>query len=218
MKMKKTPTTSTRRGITAPQGFRAAGIHCGIKKTGLLDLALVVSEQSGPIAGVFTKNQVVAAPVIVDRLHLRKGIGRAILVNSGNANACTGAKGLAAAKKTATLIARQLDVPIEQVFIGSTGVIGRVLPVNRIIKGIPQLLPQLRARGGPAAGAQRVAAGVAGLLRLPAEPRGAGRPVLAGVVHRRGFRANPAGLRRDVAGDVGADPRRAGGDGADFGG
>jgi len=59
------------RGITAPQGFRAAGLHCGIKKPGLLDLALVVSERSGPIAGVFTKNQVVAAPVILDQLHLR---------------------------------------------------------------------------------------------------------------------------------------------------
>ena len=145
---KKTPTTYPRRGITAPQGFRAAGIHCGIKKPGLLDLALVVSEQSGPIAGVFTKNQVVAAPVIVDRLHLRQGIGRAILVNSGNANACTGAKGLAAAKKTATLIARQLGVPTQHVFIGSTGVIGRVLPVDRIIKGIPHLLTQLSDRGG----------------------------------------------------------------------
>lgn len=148
-KKKKTRTASPRRGITAPQGFQAAGIHCGIKKADLLDLALVVSEQSGPIAGVFTQNQVVAAPVIVDRLHLRQGIGRAILVNSGNANACTGAKGLAAAKKTATLIARQLGVPSQQVFIGSTGVIGRVLPVNRIIKGIPQLLTQLSGRGGP---------------------------------------------------------------------
>jgi glutamate N-acetyltransferase/amino-acid N-acetyltransferase len=149
MMTKKIPNTSPRRGITAPQGFRAAGIHCGIKKPGLLDLALVVSEQSGPIAGVFTKNQVVAAPVIVDRLHLRKGIGRAILVNSGNANACTGAKGLAAAKQTATLVARQLGVPTQHVFIGSTGVIGRVLPVNRIIKGIPQLFTQLSDRGGP---------------------------------------------------------------------
>lgn len=149
MKTKKTVTTAPRRGITAPQGFRAAGIHCGIKKPGLLDLALVVSEQSGPIAGVFTKNQVVAAPVIVDRLHLRKGIGRAILVNSGNANACTGAKGLAAAKKTASLLAKQLGVPTEQIFIGSTGVIGRVLPVARIVKGIPQLLMQLSEHGGP---------------------------------------------------------------------
>ncbi|MDP1946785.1 MAG: bifunctional glutamate N-acetyltransferase/amino-acid acetyltransferase ArgJ [Nitrospirota bacterium] len=149
MTTKKTSTASSRRGITAPQGFRAAGIHCGIKKPGLLDLALVVSEQSGPIAGVFTLNQVVAAPVIVDRLHLRKGVGRAILVNSGNANACTGAKGLAAAKKTATLVAGHVGVPSHQIFVGSTGVIGRVLPLNRIVKGIPNLFSQLNDRGGP---------------------------------------------------------------------
>lgn len=148
-KTKKTVATAPRRGITAPLGFRAAGIHCGIKKPGLLDLALVVSEQSGPIAGVFTKNQVVAAPVIVDRLHLRKGIGRAILVNSGNANACTGATGLAAAKKTASLVAKQLGVPTSQIFIGSTGVIGRALPVDRIVTGIPQLFTQLSDHGGP---------------------------------------------------------------------
>ena len=148
---RKTPTPSPRSGITAPQGFRAAGMHCGIKKPGLLDLALVVSEQSGPIAGVFTKNQVVAAPVIVDRLHLRQGIGRAILVNSGNANACTGAKGLAAAKKSASVVARHLRVPSRHIFIGSTGVIGRQLPINRIIKGIPQLLARLSDRGGPEA-------------------------------------------------------------------
>jgi glutamate N-acetyltransferase / amino-acid N-acetyltransferase len=145
---KKSAPSHSRHGVTAPHGFRAAGIHCGIKKSGLLDLALVVSEKSGPIAGVFTKNQVVAAPVILDRLHLRQGVGRAILVNSGNANACTGAKGLAAAKKTARLLARPLGVPSHQVFIGSTGVIGRVLPVNRIIKGLPQLLSQLNDRGG----------------------------------------------------------------------
>lgn len=145
---KKLAPSSPRHGITAPQGFLAAGIHCGIKKPGLPDLALVVSEQSGPVAGVFTKNQVAAAPVILDRLHLRLGIGRAILVNSGNANACTGAKGLAAAKKTARLLARHIGVPVHQVFIGSTGVIGRVLPVDRIIKDIPQLITQLSNHGG----------------------------------------------------------------------
>src|SRR4029078_8242746 len=107
---RKLTTASPRRGVTAPKGFLAAGIHCGIKKPGLLDLALVVSEQSGPIAGVFTRNQVVAAPVIVDRLHLSKGIGRAILINSGNANACTGAKGLAAAQLTATSVARRMNI------------------------------------------------------------------------------------------------------------
>jgi glutamate N-acetyltransferase / amino-acid N-acetyltransferase len=145
--MAKTSSTS-RCGITAPRGFRAAGIHCGIKKPGLLDLALVVSEQSGPIAGVFTQNRVVAAPVIVDRLHLRRGIGKAILVNSGNANACTGAKGVGAAKKTASMLAQHINVPSRQVFIGSTGVIGRVLPVNRIIKAIPRLVTQLSDHGG----------------------------------------------------------------------
>jgi glutamate N-acetyltransferase/amino-acid N-acetyltransferase len=144
----KSPTPSPRHGVTAPRGFRAAGTHCGIKKPGLLDLALIVSEQSGPIAGVFTNNQVVAAPVIVDRLHLRQGTGRAILVNSGNANACTGAKGLAAAKKTATVLARHIGVPSQHVFIGSTGVIGRVLPIDRIVKAIPKLLAQLSDYGG----------------------------------------------------------------------
>ncbi len=146
--VKKPPTVSPRRGITAPQGFRAAGIHCGIKKPGLLDLALVASDQSGPIAGVFTRNQVAAAPVIVDRLRLRKGIGRAILVNSGNANACTGAKGLTAAKLTAVSVARHMNIPSQQVFIGSTGIIGRVLPIDRIINGIPQLVAQLSDHGG----------------------------------------------------------------------
>ena len=142
------PTASPRCGVTAPRGFRAAGIHCGIKKPGLLDLALIVSEQSGPIAGVFTRNQVVAAPVIVDRLHLRQGVGQAILVNSGNANACTGREGLAAARMTVASVARQLDIPPHHVFIGSTGVIGRPLPVKHIIKGIPLLLMRLSDRGG----------------------------------------------------------------------
>src|SRR5512134_555356 len=98
-------------GVTAPIGFRAAGMYCGIKKKKKkqLDLALLVSEQEGPIAGMFTTNQVVAAPVILDRLHLKKGVGRAILVNSGNANACTGAEGMRAAKEMAQLVATALD-------------------------------------------------------------------------------------------------------------
>ncbi|HKT35881.1 MAG TPA: bifunctional glutamate N-acetyltransferase/amino-acid acetyltransferase ArgJ [Nitrospira sp.] len=136
------------RGITAPLGFLAAGLHCGIKKRGLLDLALVVSERSGPIAGVFTTNRVVAAPVILDRQHLRRGIGRAIVINSGNANACTGQQGMAAARKTAALVARRLGRPIEEVFIGSTGVIGRTLPVDRIVKALPAIFSQLSTHGG----------------------------------------------------------------------
>ncbi|HTL63169.1 MAG TPA: bifunctional glutamate N-acetyltransferase/amino-acid acetyltransferase ArgJ [Nitrospira sp.] len=136
------------RGITAPLGFRAAGVHCGIKKPGLLDLALIVSERCGPIAGLFTTNEVLAAPVILDRLHLRRGIGRAILVNSGNANACTGNNGMAAAEKTASLVASRLDCPVHEVFIGSTGVIGRRLPVDRIVKALPELFNRLSRTSG----------------------------------------------------------------------
>lgn len=147
--MKKSDLTS---GVTTPQGFQAAGIHCGIKKPGLLDLALVVSTVTGPIAGVFTKNRVAAAPVILDRLHLRQHRGRAIIVNSGNANACTGARGLAAAKTMASLVAKSLAVPVNQVFVGSTGVIGRVLPIDRVKAGIPDLIGKLSVQGGePAA-------------------------------------------------------------------
>lgn len=136
------------RGITAPLGFRAAGLHCGIKKARVLDLALVVSDRSGPIGGVFTTNRVVAAPVALDRLHLRHGVGRAILINSGNANACTGRPGMAAAQRTAAVVARTLGIPIHEVFIGSTGVIGRPLPVDRIIKAVPALVERVSSLGG----------------------------------------------------------------------
>jgi glutamate N-acetyltransferase/amino-acid N-acetyltransferase len=135
-------------GVTAPLGFTAAGIHCGIKKAGALDLALVLSAIAGPIAGVFTKNRVVAAPVTLDRIHLRQRRGRAIVVNSGNANACTGPQGFQAAKAMAAHVATALSVPIHQVFVGSTGVIGRALPIDRVKEGIPKLIAQASARGG----------------------------------------------------------------------
>ncbi len=138
-------------GVTAPLGFQAAGMHCGIKKPGIPDLALVISDITGPIAGVFTKNRVAAAPVLLDRIHLRQHQGRAILINSGNANACTGARGLAAAKTMATAVAQRLSIPVHQVFVGSTGVIGRVLPIDRIETGLPTLIARLSRRGGPQA-------------------------------------------------------------------
>lgn len=135
-------------GITAPLGFQAAGIHCGIKKPDFLDLALCVSDVSGPIAGVFTKNRVVAAPVLLDRRHLRSRRGRAIIVNSGNANACTGEQGLVAAKAMATAVAKQLSIPLHHVFVGSTGVIGRLLPIDRIAAAVPTLVARLSISGG----------------------------------------------------------------------
>ena len=135
-------------GVTAPLGFQAAGVHCGIKKSELLDLALCVSEVTGPIAGVFTKNHVAAAPVILDRRHLRAHQGRAIIVNSGNANACTGRQGLISAQTMAAAVARLLAIPVEQVFVGSTGVIGRALPIDRITRAVPTLISRLSVQGG----------------------------------------------------------------------
>jgi glutamate N-acetyltransferase/amino-acid N-acetyltransferase len=111
-------------------------------------LALVISTVPGPIAGVFTKNRVVAAPVILDRRHLRQRRGRAIIVNSGNANACTGTKGLQAAITMAAAVAENLAIPVNQVFVGSTGVIGRVLPIDRIQAGIPTVIAKLSRTGG----------------------------------------------------------------------
>ncbi|WHZ15195.1 MAG: bifunctional glutamate N-acetyltransferase/amino-acid acetyltransferase ArgJ [Nitrospira sp.] len=135
-------------GVTAPLGFLAAGVYAGIKKKNQLDLALLLSERAGPVAGVFTTNQIVAAPVILDRLHLKKGVGRAILVNSGNANACTGPEGMGAAKDMAQLVATALQCPPHSVFIGSTGVIGQPLPIARIKDAVPDLLARVTRRGG----------------------------------------------------------------------
>ena len=137
-------------GVTAPIGFRAAGVYCGIKKKKKqqLDLALLVSDQEGPVAGVFTTNQVVAAPVILDRLHLKKGVGRAFLINSGNANACTGPDGMRAAKEMAQLAATALDCPPHTIFVGSTGVIGQPLPIGCIKKALPALAARVTRRGG----------------------------------------------------------------------
>lgn len=137
-----------RGGVTAPLGFVAAGIHCGIKKSPVLDLALIASSQPGPIAGVFTTNRLPAAPVLLDRLHLRRGMGQAIIVNSGNANACTGPQGLSDAEETANLVARRLHGDLQTVFVGSTGVIGQPLPMARIRAGIPAVISRARRSGG----------------------------------------------------------------------
>lgn len=135
-------------GVTAPLGFLAAGMHVGIKKPPLLDLALVASVREGPIAGVFTTNRVAAAPVLLGRRRLRRGTGRAVLVNSGNANACTGARGLADAEELAALAAGHLRADPRGVFVGSTGIIGQPLPMPCLRRGIPALVKRLRREGG----------------------------------------------------------------------
>lgn len=139
---------SIRGGATAPLGFLASGVHCGIKKSPILDLALIVSSEPGPIAGLFTTNRLAAAPVLLDRLHLRCGTGQAVIVNSGNANACTGPQGLADAEEMAHLVAQRLNVEPHTVFVGSTGVIGQPLPMARIREGIPRVMSRARRTGG----------------------------------------------------------------------
>ncbi len=135
-------------GITSPLGYRAGGVHCGIKKNHELDLALILSEREGPVAGLFTSNRVAAAPVLLDRAYLRRGLARAIIVNSGNANACTGPDGLLAAETMSSTVARHLDTLPHKIFVGSTGVIGQRLPIERIETAVPKLLQRVRRAGG----------------------------------------------------------------------
>ncbi|MDH7501083.1 MAG: bifunctional ornithine acetyltransferase/N-acetylglutamate synthase, partial [candidate division NC10 bacterium] len=123
-------------GITAPRGFVAAGISCGIKKTGLLDLALVVSEREASLAGVFTRNRVKAAPVLLCQERIAGGRFSALVANSGNANACTGPRGMKDAAEMARLTAKLLGRPEEQLLVASTGVIGEPLPMEKISQGI----------------------------------------------------------------------------------
>lgn len=133
--------------MTAPKGFLAAGIHSGIKPAPALDLAIVMSEREGPIAGVFTKNKVLAASVVLNQRQLKDKIGQAIIVNSGNANACTGSQGLADAKEVLNLTAKHLGIPKRTVYVGSTGVIGRALPMPALRNGIPQVIKKISRTG-----------------------------------------------------------------------
>ena len=125
-----------------PRGFTFAGIHCGLKKT-KLDLGLLLSEVPATAAAVFTTNQVAAAPVQLCRAHMKKSADkiRGIIVNSGNANCCSGPDGYAASVATAKRLAQELgDVDPVQVLVCSTGVIGAPLPVDRILVSVPELV------------------------------------------------------------------------------
>ena len=122
-----------------PHGFRFAATACGLKKTGALDLALLSSDVPAAAAAVFTQNLVVAAPVVVSKHHLKvsKGRMRALIVNSGNANCATGAAGYAASVRTVQETALRLNCRPEEVFLCSTGVIGVLLPIEKILRALP---------------------------------------------------------------------------------
>jgi glutamate N-acetyltransferase / amino-acid N-acetyltransferase len=139
-------------GVTAPQGYLAAGVSSGIKKKGL-DLAVLFSSQPASASGVFTTNRVQAAPVVLSRenLKLSRGRIRAVLVNSGCANACTGERGMQDSLITTRCLASHLNVDPAQVFVSSTGVIGAFLPVPKVLKGIAAAVSALNSQGGNAA-------------------------------------------------------------------
>lgn len=131
----------------AVDGFRFAGIASGIKPGGRLDLALIATDDAFPVAGVFTRNRVQAAPVRLAKERVRGGTTRALLVNSGNANACTGAAGLDAARRTTAAIAERLGVPDRAVVPASTGVIGALLPAQTIVAAADRLIEALSPDG-----------------------------------------------------------------------
>ncbi|MBF0503778.1 MAG: bifunctional glutamate N-acetyltransferase/amino-acid acetyltransferase ArgJ [Candidatus Omnitrophica bacterium] len=135
-------------GITAPKGFLANGISAGIKRSGKPDLGLILSEVKANTAAVFTKNSIKAAPLVVSMKHIKSGLGRAVLVNSGNANCYTGRLGLQYAYKSTELAAQLLGIDPSEVLVTSTGIIGKQLPFNKIVDGLPALIKGLSPKSG----------------------------------------------------------------------
>ena len=140
-----------RTGVCFPLGFRAAGVTCGIKASGAPDLALLACDGDATAAGAFTNSRLAAAPVLVSREHLADGRARAVVVNSGNANACTGAQGLDDARTMASQTARALGIDTGEVVVCSTGVIGKLLPMDAVAQGIARAAGELSESGGAAA-------------------------------------------------------------------
>jgi glutamate N-acetyltransferase/amino-acid N-acetyltransferase len=145
--------TTAAGGVATARGFRAAGISAGIKASKKPDLALIVSDAPATAAAMFTRNRVQAAPVLVSKEHLATsgGVVRAIVVNSGCANACTGDTGMSDARTMAAETAKLVGCAPEQVLVASTGVIGVNLPMDKLYTGIPQAFAALAASQGPQA-------------------------------------------------------------------
>ncbi len=134
--------------VTAAKGFAAAGVACGIRKNGRRDLALVRSLVPATGAAMFTTNRFLAAPVVVSREHLELAQPQAIVVNSGVANAATGDQGVADARATAVETARLLGLEPEEVIVLSTGVIGTLLPLDKVIDGVRDAALHMSRWGG----------------------------------------------------------------------
>lgn len=134
-------------GVTYAKGFKAAGVKAGIKKSGNLDVAVIYTEIPAAIAGTFTQNKVAAAPVYVSKETVATGSARAIVANAGCANACTGKQGMDDAYKTREIAAKELGINADDVIVGSTGVIGVTLPMDKLEKGIKDAVADLSETG-----------------------------------------------------------------------
>ncbi len=134
-------------GVTAPIGFKANGLYCGIKKSKKKDLALIFSERMCDAVGVFTTNKVQASCVVINKEHLRDGRAQAIIANSGNANCMTGESGFDNSRSMISLTAKLLRIHSKDVLVGSTGVIGKPLPIKKILDAVPELVKGLDRDG-----------------------------------------------------------------------
>ena len=138
-------------GVCAPKGYKAAGVHCGVRKNrSKRDLALIVSEKRASAAAVYTTNLVKGAPLTVTKRHLENGTAQAVICNSGNANTCN-ANGEYIAEKTSELLGTELGIPAGDVIVASTGVIGQAMTMEPFERGIPEVVKALGTDSAPAA-------------------------------------------------------------------
>ena len=199
--------------VVAPRGFLASGVFCDIKRLGTgkgsdkgqkRDLALIVSETPATVAGMFTTNQVCAAPVKVCVERVKKGTARAIVINSGNANACTGKQGLQDAQEMVRYAERALNFPKGSVLVGSTGRIGVTLPMDNVRAGIIEACVELGSTHAHASHA------VEAIMTSDTRPKQiAVEFKLGGKMVRIGGMCKGAGMIQPGMSGTGARPRRA---------
>ena len=183
------PATRPSAGVTMAAGFSAGVATAGVRDGSLSrpDVALLVSDRVAAAAGVFTRNRVKAAPVVVSQLHLRRGTARAVVVNSGNANAATGSRGLGDALRMAQAAGDSVDCAPHEVLVASTGVIGRPMPMDRIVPAISRAAADL----GPGRGAEAARA----IMTTDTRSKEAGAEFRAfGVPHHLGGMAKGSGM------------------------
>ncbi len=135
-------------GIASPLGYTAAGVACGIKKTGKKDMAFIVTDEIAMASGVFTKNSLAAAPVEISRENLDDNKAKAIIINSGNANSCTGKEGRLNALKMCEEVSKRIKSDPKDILVSSTGMIGIPLPMNKIKSGIEKVVAAASKKGG----------------------------------------------------------------------